>query len=132
MSANDKQIGGSHYKAEGGEEHWDRVHRMGLNYFQAAATKYIERCYLKGNPVQDLHKAAHFIEKLIEIETEKLKQPLEPSVPSAVFCSHEKLNWSFTQENNSEQWVQWKNGQQIRDVMCQTDEPGRGYVNQDR
>lgn len=69
MPANETQIGGSHYKNDGnGEEHWDRVNRLNLNYFQACATKYIERCYLKDNPVQDLQKAAHFIQKLIEIE----------------------------------------------------------------
>jgi len=69
MSANETQIGGSNYKNDGnGEEHWDRVNRLNLNYFQACATKYIERCYLKDNPVQDLQKAAHFIQKLIEIE----------------------------------------------------------------
>ena len=70
MSANDKQVGGNHYK-HGGEEHWDRVERLNLNYFQGAATKYIERCYLKGNTIQDLQKAVHFIEKLIEIEQRK-------------------------------------------------------------
>lgn len=69
MSANKTQIGGSHYKSDGdSEEHWDRVDRLGLNYFQACATKYIERCYLKDNAVQDLQKAAHFIQKLIELE----------------------------------------------------------------
>lgn len=69
-AANQKQVGGNHYK-HGGEEHWDRVNRLRLNYFQAAATKYIERCYLKGNTVQDLQKAVHFLEKLIEIEQRK-------------------------------------------------------------
>lgn len=69
-AANQKQIGGNHYK-HGGEEHWDRVHRLNMNYFQAAATKYIERCYLKGNTIQDLQKAVHFLEKLIEIEQRK-------------------------------------------------------------
>lgn len=73
MSANDRQVGGTHYK-RGGEEHWDRVHRLGLNYWQAAATKYIERCYLKGNPVQDLQKAVHYLEKLIEIEQRKVAE----------------------------------------------------------
>jgi hypothetical protein len=69
-AANQKQVGGNHYK-HGGEEHWDRVNRLGLNYFQGAATKYVERCYLKGNTVQDLQKAVHFLEKLIEIEQRK-------------------------------------------------------------
>lgn len=67
MSANEKQIGGDHYKL-GGEEHWDRVYRLNMNYFQAAATKYIERCYLKGKPIEDLQKAVHYLEKLIELE----------------------------------------------------------------
>ena len=72
MYANSTQIGGNHYKStEGGEEHWDRVNRLGLTYFQACATKYIERCYLKGKPIEDLEKAKHFIQKLIEIEKEK-------------------------------------------------------------
>lgn len=65
MSANDKQVGGDHYKV-GGEEHWDRVHRLGLDYFQAAITKYVERAHKK-NGVQDLEKAAHYLEKYIEI-----------------------------------------------------------------
>jgi hypothetical protein len=69
--ANEQQYGGSHYKqADGGEEHWDRVHRLGLNYFQACITKYVERCYLK-NGIEDLKKARHFIDKLIEIEESK-------------------------------------------------------------
>jgi hypothetical protein len=55
-AANQKQVGGNHYK-HGGEEHWDRVNRLGLNYFQGAATKYVERCYLKGNPIQDLQRS---------------------------------------------------------------------------
>jgi hypothetical protein len=66
-AANEKQVGGDHYKL-GGEEHWDRVNRLGMNYFQAAATKYIERCYLKGKPIEDLRKSVHYLEKLIEIE----------------------------------------------------------------
>lgn len=68
MSANKKQIGGSHYKL-GGEEHWDRQWRLfGAGYFVGCATKYIERYHQK-NGIEDLQKAIHFIEKLIELET---------------------------------------------------------------
>lgn len=74
-AANQKQVGGTHYK-RGGEEHWDRVDRLNLNYFQGCATKYIERCYLKGNPIQDLNKAIHYLEKLIEIETNRIENEL--------------------------------------------------------
>jgi hypothetical protein len=64
-SANHRQVGGSHYKV-GGEEHWDRVARLGLDYYQAQITKYVERWKKKGG-TQDLLKAGHFLEKYIEL-----------------------------------------------------------------
>lgn len=71
--ANQIQIGGNHYKTDG-EEHWDRVARLGLDYFQAAATKYIERWRLK-NGIEDLKKARHYLDKYIElIEAGVIKQ----------------------------------------------------------
>jgi hypothetical protein len=70
VGANERQIGGNHYKT-GGEEHWDRVRRLNLDYFQAQITKYTERCWRK-NGLQDLQKARHFLDKYIElIEAEK-------------------------------------------------------------
>lgn len=72
--ANDRQVGGSHYKqADGGEEHWDRVHRLGLDYFQAQITKYVERWKLK-NGLPDLKKAHHVLEKYIELHEEDVKK----------------------------------------------------------
>ncbi len=66
-TANQVQFGGTHYKqSDGGEEHWDRVARLGLDYFQAAATKYIERWRLK-NGIEDLKKARHYLDKYIEL-----------------------------------------------------------------
>ena len=66
-NANERQVGGTHYKT-GGEEHWDRVHRLGLDYFQAQITKYVERCWKK-NGVEDLKKARHFLDKYIELRS---------------------------------------------------------------
>ena len=66
--ANARQVGGDHYK-KGGEEHWDRQWRLyGRGYFVGCITKYVERYHAK-NGLQDLHKAQHFLEKLIELET---------------------------------------------------------------
>lgn len=70
MGANDRQVGGTHYKT-GGEEHWDRVSRLGLDYFQGQITKYVERWRHK-NGIQDLEKARHFLDKYIELETAKV------------------------------------------------------------
>jgi hypothetical protein len=66
--ADDRQIGGNHYKT-GGEEHWTRMFRLfGPGYFIGCITKYVER-YRSKNGVEDLLKAQHFIEKLIELES---------------------------------------------------------------
>ncbi len=62
----DRQVGGDHYRKTEGEQHWDRVYRLNLDYFQAQITKYVERCWEK-NGVQDLEKALHFLQKYIEL-----------------------------------------------------------------
>jgi len=65
-SANDRQVGGDHYKI-GGEEHWDRVYRLfGIGYFVGCITKYVER-FDKKNGLQDLQKAGHYLQKLMEV-----------------------------------------------------------------
>jgi hypothetical protein len=74
MSANERQIGGDHYK-KGGEEHWDRQWRLyGRGYFVGCITKYVER-YHEKNGLQDLQKAQHFLEKLIELEIREISEP---------------------------------------------------------
>lgn len=67
MAANDVQHGGSHYK-DLKYETWDIIHAWGLGYFDGNAVKYLSRWRKKGG-VQDLMKAKHYIEKLIELET---------------------------------------------------------------
>jgi hypothetical protein len=71
--ANSRQVGGTHYKV-GGEEHWDRVWRLELDYFQAQITKYIERWKSKGG-IADLEKAKHFLEKYIELNKDSPRNP---------------------------------------------------------
>lgn len=74
MAANERQHGGNHYKTDPGhEEHWDRVARLGLDYFQGCITKYVERCHKK-NGIEDLMKARHYIDKYIEILTQRSNQ----------------------------------------------------------
>ena len=68
MSANDKQIGGSHYKSK--SECWDYIIDNNLGYLEGTAIKYLTR-WRKKNGIEDLRKAIHFIEKLIEVESAK-------------------------------------------------------------
>lgn len=47
----------------------------GRGYFVGCITKYVERYHLK-NGIQDLEKAKHYLEKLIELETaERIATP---------------------------------------------------------
>jgi len=66
MSANDKQISGSHYKNKTIEP-WDYIAANKLDYFQGSAIKYITRFREKGGR-RDIEKAIHFLEKLMELE----------------------------------------------------------------
>lgn len=65
MSANSRQVGGQHYRSK--YQHWDFAHKaFGDAYFQGQITKYVYR-WRKKNGLEDLNKAAHFLQKLIEL-----------------------------------------------------------------
>ena len=68
MTANNKQVGGSHYKSK--MECWDYILSNDLGYLEGTAIKYITR-WKKKNGVEDIQKAIHFLEKLIEVEKNK-------------------------------------------------------------
>lgn len=67
MAANDTQHGGAHYKQRSIQP-WDYIAANNIGFFEGNAIKYLTRWRDKGG-VEDLHKAKHYIEKLIEIET---------------------------------------------------------------
>ena len=66
MSANETQVGGNHYK-QFQYETWDVILDWQLGYLDGNAVKYLSRWRHKGG-VQDLQKALHYIQKLIETE----------------------------------------------------------------
>lgn len=63
MTANERQVGGNHYRST--IQHWDFVTYHGIGYLEGCLTKYISRHHKK-NGLQDLEKAEHYLEKLIE------------------------------------------------------------------
>lgn len=69
MSANKRQVAGSHYAKHGELQHWDVVDHFNLDYFQGQITKYVMRWKDK-NGIEDLKKAQHFLEKYIELQKE--------------------------------------------------------------
>ena len=66
--ANDRQEGGGHYKSHKYET-WDVILDWNLGYLDGNAVKYLSRWRLKGG-IEDLKKARHYIDKLIEVEQE--------------------------------------------------------------
>lgn len=69
MSANDEQVAGDHYKRQAIQP-WDIIVANGLDFFEGNALKYLLRWRLKGG-VDDLRKARHYIDKLIELQIER-------------------------------------------------------------
>ena len=69
MSANDSQIGGSHYKGKAIQP-WDYIVANNLGYLEGNIVKYVSRWREKGG-IDDLRKVLHYTQKLIEVETTK-------------------------------------------------------------
>ena len=69
MSALDVQTGGSHYK-DLKIQPVEYIHANGLGFCEGSVIKYITRWRAK-NGIEDLKKARHFIDLLIELESNK-------------------------------------------------------------
>lgn len=77
MSADLKQVGGSHYKNVK-FQHWDVAYSLGWCYLVGAATKYLWRLGRKGDEakkLEDVEKAIHYLEK----KAEQLRAELTPT-----------------------------------------------------
>ena len=68
MSALDTQIGGTHYKNFAIEPN-EFIHKNGIGFCEGNAIKYLVRWREKGGK-QDLLKAKHYIDLLLEMESE--------------------------------------------------------------
>lgn len=67
--ANKVQVGGTHYKFKDIQP-WDAIHAWGLGFFSGNVVKYVAR-HREKNGVEDLKKARHYLDKLIEIMEKK-------------------------------------------------------------
>lgn len=66
--ANEVQIGGNHYKQQVIEP-WDYIVANDIPFLEGSIIKYVSRWKRKGG-VADLEKARHFLQKLIEVNSE--------------------------------------------------------------
>ena len=67
--ANEKQVGGNHYRGKAIQP-WDYIVGNKLGYLEGNIIKYVSRWKDK-NGVQDLEKALHYLQKLIEVSGQR-------------------------------------------------------------
>ena len=65
MTANEEQVGGRHY-IEKPIQPWDYIIANKMGYLEGNIIKYVSR-YKEKNGLEDLIKAAHYLDKLIEV-----------------------------------------------------------------
>lgn len=75
MSALEDQVGGGHYK-DMAIQPAVYIHKNNIGFLEGGAIKYLSR-WRKKNGIQDLKKAIHMIELLIEMEYEKEDDTLQ-------------------------------------------------------
>lgn len=80
MAANDEQHGGSHYKTQAVQV-WDYVTSNGIPYLEGNVIKYVSRWRAKGG-LEDLLKARHYLDKIIENEKARLAAAPQPPDPA--------------------------------------------------
>ena len=68
LTANDVQVAGTHYKSKAIQP-WDYIVGNDLGYLEGNIVKYVSRWKDKGG-VDDLKKARHYLDKLIEVTNE--------------------------------------------------------------
>jgi hypothetical protein len=72
-TANARQVGGDHYVKQAIQP-WDYIVANKIGFLAGCAIKYISRYNSPGaGGIRDLEKAKHFLEKLIEVETQEIE-----------------------------------------------------------
>lgn len=143
--ANQTQVGGDHYRAEG-LQHWDLIDDYNIGYLEGCASKYVTR-WRKKNGLQDLRKAAHYLRKLYEKRAAlgfNEQVELRPMVPAAVLAEFARANGCGAEETRILTLIlRWESTHTIdlarRAVealiaaeLADGSEASAGYVNQDR
>lgn len=93
MTSNTKQVGGDHYKSKAIQP-WDYIASNNIGYLEGNVIKYVSRWKDK-NGVQDLEKARHYLDKLIELQSEA--QP-DITIQSVI-------------DQHNDGWIEWRGGE---------------------
>lgn len=75
MNSTKQQIGGTHYK-DLAIQPVEYIHKNSLGFCEGNVVKYVTRWKQKGG-IEDLKKARHFLDLLIDMETDDTLQAVE-------------------------------------------------------
>ena len=87
------QEGGSHYK-DMKIQPVEFIHANGIGFCEATAIKYLCRWRKKGG-IQDLKKAKHFIDVLIELETRDTPKVEVKDGPYCILCDENLADFRY-------------------------------------
>lgn len=73
MSALDRQVGGDHYRSAAVQP-IELIMAHDMDFCAGSVVKYVTRYKLKGTPLQDLEKARHYLDFLIEKVRREVEQ----------------------------------------------------------
>lgn len=120
--SNQYQVGGSHYKAA--YQHWDWCEEIGLGYLEGAGSAYVLRWQSKGG-IEDLKKAIHFVEKLIEIKRHNrafhIREPASSPKTRSAFELTDKMcdqvNLPIRERVIMHKFADWQYHKDLRDLI---------------
>ena len=121
MSAWDKQVGGSHYKSFEIQPA-EFNHRNNLGYMAGNVIKYVSRYEVKKN-IDDLRKAAHYIELMLEMDSLWANDPYEAQVRADRDRAEERdLKEGDDQRNRKEEGITDDEGPPHESYLKMTDD----------
>ena len=137
MSANDTQVAGTHYRTS--HQHWDLAAALHLGYFEGQISKYVTRHRTKKGK-EDLEKARHFAQKLLELSSNNGYKPQRLFPTGAQIEHYVKANDLNLREHVLlKALFNWSTTHDLTNVVAFLDQlilseygedPGPGYVNQ--
>lgn len=137
MSANDTQVAGTHYRTA--HQHWDLAAALQLGYFEGQISKYVTRHRTKKGK-EDLEKALHFAQKLLEMNLSNGYKPHRLFPTGAQIEHYVKANDLNLREHVLlKALLNWSTAHDLTNVVHfiqvlilneYGEGPGPGYVNQ--
>ena len=102
MTASNQSYGPQYYK-RGSIEVWDFIRDQNLNYHLGNAIKYVCRAGHKGDPVEDLKKAIHYLTNELEhVSNNHTRSTRDVPNGTSEAIPFDVSNWEFKSEGTAD------------------------------